>query len=175
MKPETQFLEVVGLIKQARTNAYQSVNAELINCYWQVGEYISGRLANASWGDKSIKDLADFIGKNHPDLKGYDRRGMYRMKQFYDTYKNSSIVTPVVTQLQLSENQSNKIISSPLRQLTDIRNTILAQISWTHHLIIFSRTKMEEERESSTSECVSGKDTAKENWTARYPAAFSNV
>jgi predicted nuclease of restriction endonuclease-like (RecB) superfamily len=154
MKPETQFLEVVGLIKQARTNAYQSVNTELINCYWQVGEYIGKRIANASWGDKSIEDLADFIGKNHPDLKGYDRRGMYRMKQFYDTYKNSSIVSPLVTQLQLSENQSNNIISSPLRQLTDIRNTILSQISWTHHLIIFSRTKTEEEREFYIRMCI---------------------
>ena len=44
MKPETQFLEVVRLIKQSRTKAYQSVNAELINCYWQVGEYISRRV-----------------------------------------------------------------------------------------------------------------------------------
>ena len=50
MKQETQFLEVVGLIKQARTNAYQSVNAELINCYWQVGEYISQRVARALLG-----------------------------------------------------------------------------------------------------------------------------
>ena len=154
MKPETQFLEVIGLIKQARTNAYQSVNAELINCYWQVGEYISQRIANANWGDKSIIELANFIDKNHPDLKGYDRRGLYRMKQFYDTYKNSSIVTPPVTQLQNTENQSNEIVSSPLRQLTNIRETILSQISWTHHLIIFARTKTEEEREFYIRLCI---------------------
>jgi hypothetical protein len=54
MKQDNQFLEVVGLIKQAKTNAWQSVNAELINCYWQVGEYISRRIANASWGDQSV-------------------------------------------------------------------------------------------------------------------------
>jgi len=41
-----------------------------------------------------------------------------------------------------------------MRQLTDIRNTILAQISWTHHLIIFSRTKMEEEREFYIRLCI---------------------
>jgi hypothetical protein len=86
MKPETQFLEVVRLIKQSRTKAYQSVNAELINCYWQVGEYISRRIANATWGDKSIDDLAKFIEKNHPDLKGYNRMGLYRMRKFYEIY-----------------------------------------------------------------------------------------
>jgi hypothetical protein len=82
MKQETQFLEVVGLIQQSRTRAYQSVNAELINCYWQVGEYISRRIANAIWGDKSVDDLAEFIEENYPDLKGYTRRNLYRMKQF---------------------------------------------------------------------------------------------
>jgi hypothetical protein len=59
VKQDNQFLDVVGLIKQAKTNAYQSVNAELINCYWQVGEYISQRIANATWGDKSINELAN--------------------------------------------------------------------------------------------------------------------
>ena len=70
MRQETQFLEVEGLIRQSRTKAYQSVNAELINCYWQVGGYISRRIANAVWGDGSIDDLAKFIEKKHPDLKG---------------------------------------------------------------------------------------------------------
>jgi hypothetical protein len=50
MKQEKQFAEVVLLIKQARANAYKAVNTELINCYWQVGEYISKRIALAIWG-----------------------------------------------------------------------------------------------------------------------------
>jgi hypothetical protein len=76
MKQATQFLEIVGLIQQSRAKAYQSVNAELINSYWQVGEYISRCVANASWGDKSIRDLAKFIEKNYPDLKGFNRVGL---------------------------------------------------------------------------------------------------
>src|ERR1700677_503011 len=135
MKQETQFLEVVGLIQQSRIKAYQSVNAELINCYWQVGEYISRRIANAVWGDKSIRELAQFIGKNHPVLKGYNRVGLYRMKQFYETYSATSIVSPAVRQLQNAESQNNIIVSSLLRRLSDIRETILAQIGWTHHMI----------------------------------------
>lgn len=137
MKQDNQFLEVVGLIKQAKINAYQSVNAELINCYWQVGEYISWRIANAAWGDQSVKDLAKYIEKIHPDLKGYDPSGLYRMKQFYETYCNSTIVAPSARQLQSTENQSTKFVSPAVRQLTDIRYTVLAQIGWIHHLIIF--------------------------------------
>lgn len=154
MKQDNQFLEVVGLIKQARNNAWQSVNAELINCYWQVGEYISRRIANATWGDKSINELAKFIEKNHPDLKGYNRRGLYRMKQFYETYCNTPIVSSLMRQLQSTENHEIKFVPSLLTQLTDIRDTMLAQIGWTHHLIIFARTKTAEEREFYIRLCI---------------------
>ena len=38
-------------IKQARLRAYQAVNTELVGLYWQIGEYISGKLAAAGWGE----------------------------------------------------------------------------------------------------------------------------
>jgi len=34
-----------------------------------------------------------------PGIKGFNRRGLYRMKQFYETYKDNEIVTPLVTQI----------------------------------------------------------------------------
>lgn len=154
MKQETQFLEVVGMIKRAKTIAYKAINAELVNCYWQVGEYISQRIANASWGDKSVLDLAKYIEKCHPDLKGYDRTGLYRMKKFYYTYCNTPIVAPLVRQLQLPDNQSDQFVTPPVTKFTDIRRTVLSEISWTHHLIIISRTKMEEEREFYIRMCI---------------------
>jgi predicted nuclease of restriction endonuclease-like (RecB) superfamily len=152
MKQESQFLEVVGLIQLSRSKAYQSINAELINCYWQVGEYISRRIANATWGDRSINDLAKFIEKNHPDLKGYNRRGLYRMRQFYETYAASSIAAPIAT--QNDENQMIGIVSPLVSQLSEIRNTILAGIDWSHHLIIFTRAKTPEEREFYIIACI---------------------
>lgn len=71
MKAEKQFAEVVGLIKEAQGRAFGAVNVELINTYWQVGEYISKRIAQAVWGEKNIEELAQFIESRHPDLKGY--------------------------------------------------------------------------------------------------------
>lgn len=157
MKQEKQFAEVVLLIKQARANAYKAVNTELINCYWQVGEYISKRIALAIWGDKAIDELANFIESRHPDLKGYNRSGLYRMKQFYETYvNNASIVAPVVRQIQYVDNHSNKFVSpvaTPL-QTTSIRDSILTKISWTNHLIIFSRARTAEEREFYIRLCI---------------------
>jgi len=162
MEQATQFIEIVGLIKQAKTNAWQSVNAELINCYWQVGEYISQRISNATWGDQSINELAKFIERNHPDLKGYNRSGLYRMKQFYETYCNTPIVAAPLRQLQSAENQNPKFVAPLVRQLTDIRNTMLGQIGWTQHLIIFARTKSAEEREFYIRLCIQEKYSTRE-------------
>lgn len=35
----------------------------------------------------------------NPGVKGFNRRGLYRMKQFYETYKDDEFVTPLVTQI----------------------------------------------------------------------------
>lgn len=63
---QTQFNDIVLLIKQSQSNATQSVNAELINLYWNVGAYINLQLTNASWGDKTVDELATYIQKEYP-------------------------------------------------------------------------------------------------------------
>lgn len=142
-----QFSHIVQIIQQARTNAFKAVNAELINLYWNVGAYISREIKEASWGDKTVDELSNFLQKHHPELKGFNRRGLYRMKQFYETYVSFSIVTSVITQLQNTDSKGDTIVPSSSTQfeIDDIRGTILCSLSWTHHRIIFTRCETEEE------------------------------
>lgn len=112
-----QFDEIISIIDNARTHALKAVNAELIQMYWNVGEYLSLLCANSSFGDKIIDEVAAYIVQVNPGIKGFNRRGLYRMKQFYETYKDDEFVTPLVT-----------------------------QISWTNHLLIMSGSKSPEER-----------------------------
>lgn len=166
---EQRFSDIVALITQSRATAIKAVNIELINLYWNVGAYIKQKLSVAEWGDKTVDELAVFIQKNNPELKGFNRAGLFRMIQFYDTYASVHFVSAVKTPLQNPENQESTIVASLRRQsentdnkdaeivaapgrqfpveLQDIRKTILAQLSWTHHRTIFSRCKTEEERE----------------------------
>lgn len=139
---------MVSLIRKAQTAAYRSVNAELINNYWQLGEYIAQRIAQSVWGEGTVDVLASYLERKHPDLKGYSRSSLYRMRQFYEAYGNSEIVAPVGRRINGIDNQENKIVA-PLAQqsgLGDIRGTVLATISWAHHLIILARAKTIEER-----------------------------
>jgi predicted nuclease of restriction endonuclease-like (RecB) superfamily len=112
-----QFDAVVKIIEAARESAFRKVNEELIRMYWHVGEYVSNAMQTVGYGDAFMQRLADFFAVEYPEIKGFNRRGLYRMKQFYETYAGNEIVSSLVTQL-----------------------------SWTNHLKILSGCKSMEER-----------------------------
>lgn len=118
LAPDTHFAEVAKLIVAARQRAVQSVNATLIELYWQVGEYISRKIEAAEWGDGVVTQLADYLALIQPGLSGFTRRNLFRMRQFCETY------------------QADKKVSA-----------LLTQLPWTHNLIILSQSKRPEERE----------------------------
>jgi len=115
---DKRFTDIIQLIKQSRTNAIKAVNAELINLYWNIGEYISKKIEQSEWGDSVVTELASFIQTHEPDIKGFSDKNIWRMKQFYETYKDSPKLSPLVR-----------------------------EISWTNNLLIFSRCKSIEEME----------------------------
>jgi predicted nuclease of restriction endonuclease-like (RecB) superfamily len=115
---DNRFNEILFLIKQSRFNALKVVNSELISLYWNIGEYICKKLELSEWGESVVKELANHIQKNEPSIRGFSDKNLWRMKQFYETYKDAPKLS-----------------------------TLLREISWSHNLAIFSRCKNEEERE----------------------------
>jgi len=145
---ENNFVEIVQIIKQSRTNAIKAVNAELINLYWNVGMYIKSKIQYSDWGDKTVTDLALYLQNNNPELKGFGKRGLYKMIQFYETYPINHEFIAYINNLKSSDNEGFTIVPSVMAQFesVDIKNSLLTKISWTHHIVIFSRSKVEEER-----------------------------
>lgn len=144
---ENNFIEIIQIIKQSRANALKTVNAELINLYWNVGMYINNKLKHADWGDKTVAELSAYIQHNNPELRGFNSRGLYRMIQFYESYpENHKLISDLQNSLS-SKNQATVIVSSLMTQFKtiDIKDSTIAKISWTHHMTIFSRCKLSEE------------------------------
>ena len=81
---EVAFSEVVRLIAASREKAIQAVNTALIDLYWQIGATISRKIEAAEWGDGVVDRLAQFIARTEPGLRGFTRRNLFRMKQFYE-------------------------------------------------------------------------------------------
>ena len=117
-----EFLQIVQLIQTTRFRALSAVNSELVNLYWQGGQTISMRLEKATWGDGMVTELAQYIQKHHPEIKGFDKKNLYRMCQFYDLYNNVAFVAPLVRQLQKIDNESETIVAPVVRQLQNNKN-----------------------------------------------------
>ncbi|HEX2958028.1 MAG TPA: PDDEXK nuclease domain-containing protein, partial [Chitinispirillaceae bacterium] len=135
-KPDTiekHFAEVSAMILDARKVAYSKVDTILIELYWNIGKYISDKVSAAVWGDGTVGKLAEYLEQKIPDTRGFNRRGLYRMKQFYETYAGTKFVSPLVTQIQ-----------------------------WANHLIILSRTKSIQEKIFYLQACIKGKYTKRE-------------
>lgn len=109
---DNRFTDIIQLIKQSRTNAIKAINAELINLYWNIGEHISKKIKQSEWGNSVVTELAIFIQTQEPEIKGFSDKNIWRMKQFYETYKDFPKLS-----------------------------TLLREISWSHNLAIFSRCK----------------------------------
>jgi hypothetical protein len=82
-----QFAEIVSMIQHTRSEVVRLANASLIDLYWRVGHYISDKIAVSEWGDGVVKQLAEYIEKSSPETKGFSDKNLWRMKQFYETYK----------------------------------------------------------------------------------------
>ncbi len=78
------FAEIAKIIEDARTNTFRKVNEELILMYQKIGQYLSEKAKEVNYGDAYIDSLADYIQKEFPGIKGFNRRGLYRMRQFYE-------------------------------------------------------------------------------------------
>lgn len=52
---DKRFTDIVELIKNSRNNAIRIVNAELINLYWNIGQYISKKVEQSEWGQSVVK------------------------------------------------------------------------------------------------------------------------
>ncbi|HEX3071738.1 MAG TPA: PDDEXK nuclease domain-containing protein [Thermoanaerobaculia bacterium] len=115
---EDAFNEIVGLIQSARERSLQAVNSELVGLYWQIGKYISNKLAASEWGEGVVDQLAQHLARTLPGLRGFTRRNLFRMRQFFETYASDEKVSALLTQLP-----------------------------WTHNLIILGQSKRLEERE----------------------------
>ena len=97
-----QFGTVHELIKSSRERAARAVNRELIILYWSIGEHISTKIENEEWGDSVVVKLAGYLKRKEPHSKGFSARNLWRMKQFYEEYKESDELAPLLTQLPWS-------------------------------------------------------------------------
>ncbi|MCK9561675.1 MAG: PDDEXK nuclease domain-containing protein [Bacteroidales bacterium] len=104
-------------IKVTQLKAAVSVNTQLLELYWDLGKDIAQKQKEANWGDAVLEQLSLDLKLAFPNIKGFSRRNLYAIKQWYNFYEKHSAIVPQA----------------------------VAQIPWGHNRLIISKIKNTEE------------------------------
>ena len=92
------FENVLGMIYSAKQKAEYQVNSTIIDLYWSIGEYVSKQIDVNGWGKSTVKALSEYILSKEPGIRGYSSQNIWRMKQFYETYKDKPVLINLMNQ-----------------------------------------------------------------------------
>lgn len=104
--------DVKRRIRDAQYDALRAVNRQLIELYWDIGKMIVERQHGETWGKSVVENLSADLRNEFPGIKGFSARNIWYMRDFYSAYHDDPILQPLV-----------------------------AEIGWTHNVIVFSRCK----------------------------------
>jgi len=110
--------EIKERIRSAQYEALRAVNKELVGLYWDIGRMIVQRQADAEHGASIADRLSQDLRDEFPGISGFSRRNVFYMREFFLLYRDDERVQPLV-----------------------------AQIGWSHNLVILQRCKDPLERE----------------------------
>ena len=122
VKSNQQYIQFLASIKErirkSQYEALKAVNKELIALYWDIGKMIVERQKKHGWGKAIVENLAKDLQKEFPGIQGFSSRNIWYMRNLFRLYDGSIKLQPLV-----------------------------AEISWTKHLIIMAQCKDNLERE----------------------------
>lgn len=122
-------------IRQARLRAILSVNKELLQVYWEIGNIILSQQQDEGWGTKVIDRLVTDLKLEFPDMKGLSSRNIKYMRAFATSWPDFVMVQRPVAQTQNLVNEDNTIVQH-----------IIAQLPWGHICSLLDKLKENKER-----------------------------
>ena len=141
----TDFANVLDIIQGYRSRAVQTINHASVMTAWHVGAYVSNKIKSAQWGAKVVQQLAEYIHTQDPTLKGWSRRTIYKMVQFYDVYSSEQFIARATTLKLLPASQEIVPIASAQIDATEFvpfqsaQLQFLTKTTWSNHCSIFQR------------------------------------
>ena len=145
--------QIKAAILQSQSKALASVNQEQLALYYGIGRYISYNTRKGYWGKDAIATISKQSSIEMPGLKGFSSRNLKYMRAFYEKWKcldaKSSIVTSEmqknVNSADASAELDSNTITASINHL-DIPIAAFFSISFSHHILILSKTNSIQER-----------------------------
>jgi predicted nuclease of restriction endonuclease-like (RecB) superfamily len=144
--------EIRQRVKQAQTRAVLSVNAELIQMYWELGALIHQRQQQEGWGAGVLPRLALDLRNELPEEKGFSERNLKRMLAFHRAYPQLGLLPQPVAQLGNSEKgpqavaQLEAVAIGP-QPVALFPPDLLRAVPWGHHAELLAKVREPETRQ----------------------------
>lgn len=106
-------LEIKRKVQLAQLKAAASVNTVLIEIYWDLGKEITLREKDFAYGENFIGQVATDLRQEFPGIKGFSRRNLYAIRQWY-----------------LFFSRHGEVVHQPV-----------AQLPWRHQLLLIQKFK----------------------------------
>lgn len=118
LREQLDFINEIKIkVREAQYNALKAVNVELIRLYWEIGKSIAEKQTQ-SWGKAVVPTLSAELQQEFPGVGGFSERNLWLMAQLYSEYQPIENLQPLV-----------------------------AEISWTKHIVILTKCKDNLERQ----------------------------
>ncbi len=149
------FSNIKESINTVKLQTALQVNTNMLMLYWFIGNEIIEKTEQEKWGSGVIKQLAIDLQKAFPDTKGFSERNLKYMRQFAGVYNAFLIGQEPLAQLKNTDSSNKKsatknknlIGQESLAQLAEVfKHTYIAQVNWTHHVILLDKIKTTDER-----------------------------
>jgi len=126
---QTFLKQIKEQIQISQAKALDSVNVEMTLLYYKVGKALHEKQVKEGWGAKVIDKLSIDLKSELPKVKGFSRRNMILMVQFYKEYSNLEIVQQAVAQLENSD-----------------KRLLIFKIHWSNNVVLIQKIKDQELR-----------------------------
>jgi predicted nuclease of restriction endonuclease-like (RecB) superfamily len=126
--------DIKSRIRAAQIRASLSVNRELIELYWDVGEMIVNRQRVEGWGKSIVDKIAADLQKDFPGIEGFSPRNIWRMRAFYVAWAGDKPQRAVAKRGQ----------KSPARLAPREKQFLpqaVAEIPWGHNFTLVEKLK----------------------------------
>lgn len=135
-------------VRQAQVKAAVQVNSALLTFYWELGKDIVERQKSAKWGGGFLKQLSEDLMAEFPDIKGFSKRNLECIRQWYLFYSGVPALVTSDGQIaqqavaQLPESDAIEIVrkAGPLSKRQHVM-ALLVLIPWSHNLVIISKSR----------------------------------
>ena len=95
--------QVKNLVLSAKASSLRAINHQMVNLYWETGKILSLK-TNEGWGRGVVEQLAGDITTYYPSIQGFSASNLWRMKNFYETYKDDEKLATLSREIGWSQN-----------------------------------------------------------------------